>query len=86
MTRRTMNDEQFEEYFDDGGDTTAFIVGDVRQPGKAGDETRRVNFSMPAWLVDELDADARHLAVSRQSIINMRLADYYDGKRSRAVG
>ena len=44
---------------------------------------RRVNLTMPGWLVDELDAEARHLASTRQSVINTRLADYYEAKRAR---
>ena len=75
MTKRTMNDEEFEEYFDKGGDTTAFKVGEVRQPGKPASLQRRVNFAMPSWLVDAIDAEARYLCVPRQSVVIMWLAD-----------
>ena len=82
MTRRTMTDEEFDEYFDNGGDTTEFMVGEIRQPGKAD---RRVNITMPAWLIAECDAEAKRLATSRQGVINTRLADYFDAKRERAA-
>lgn len=85
MTRPEMTTEEFDEYFDNGGDITPFIdPAKVRFPNKGKDD-RRVNLTMPGWLVDELDAEARHLASTRQSVINTRLADYYEAKRERAT-
>ena len=75
MTRQTMTDEEFEKYFDEGGDTTAFMVtNSIRQPNKEN-EQKRVNLNMPAWLVNALDAKARRLGVNRQSLINITLAE-----------
>ena len=73
MTKRTMTDEEFEEYFDNGGDTTAFMVpGSVRTPGVAD---RRVNITMPAWMVDQLDAMAKHYGNTRQGMINVWIGE-----------
>lgn len=71
---------------DEGQDITEFIIEDsICQPGK-GDEPRKVNGTMPSWLVDELDQEARHLSVSRQAIINMWLSEKAEEKRRmRAV-
>ena len=46
---------------------------------------RRVTLTMPGWLVDELDAEARHLASTRQAVINTRLADYYEARKGRII-
>ena len=74
MTKRTMTDEEFEQYFDEGGDTTAYMVeGSLRQPNR--DEVRRVNFNMPVWLIDVLDEEARHLAIPRQAVAITWLAE-----------
>ena len=63
MTERTMNADEFDEYFDNGGDITPYIIpGSERQPGLEG--KIRVNINMPEWLVNRLDAEARRLAVS----------------------
>ena len=75
MTKRTMTDKEFEEYFDGGGDTTAFMVEEsLRQPGNSC-EPKRVNFNLPEWLVDAIDKEARHLAIPRQSVVIMWLAE-----------
>ena len=82
----TISTEEFDRRFDEGEDLEEYF--DMNSPiihRADSDEPRRVNFNMPAWLVDELDADARHLATSRQSIVNMRLADYYESRRARGI-
>ena len=82
MTAQTMTDEEFERYFDEGGDITSFIVdGSIRQPNRA-EQSRKVNITMPEWLIEALDNAARHLAVSRQAVINMWLAERIESERS----
>lgn len=84
MTRRPMSDDEFEEYFDAGGDTTAYMVpGSARRPGR-DDDPRKVNMSMPGWLVDDLDRTAKRLAVSRQAVVNMWLAERLEQERRSA--
>ncbi|RDB59477.1 CopG family transcriptional regulator [Gordonibacter sp. 28C] len=56
------------------------MADSICQPGKE-DEPRKVNGTMPSWLVDELDIEARHLAVSRQAVINMWLAEKAEDRR-----
>ena len=77
MDRRFDGGEELEEFFDMENPIVNIVDSDA---------PRRVNFTMPAWLVDELDADAKHLATSRQSVINMRLANYYEERRARLAG
>ena len=36
---------------------------------------KRVNIDFPAWMVEALDKEARHIGVSRQAIIKMWLAE-----------
>ena len=82
----TISAEELDRRFDGGEDLEEFF--DMENPTVRmadADTPRRVNFSMPAWLIDELDADAKHLATSRQSIINMRLANYYENRRANAT-
>lgn len=77
MTGKIMTADEFDEYFDNGGDITPYIVpGSEHRPGLEGKV--RVNINMPEWLVDRLDAEARRLAVSRQAVINMWLAERFD--------
>ena len=39
------------------------------------EEPKRVNIDFPAWMVESLDREARHIGVSRQAIIKMWLAE-----------
>ncbi|WP_241963788.1 type II toxin-antitoxin system BrnA family antitoxin [Gordonibacter sp. 28C] len=73
--------EELDRMVDAGEDVTDLVVADsICQPGKE-DEPRKVNGTMPSWLVDELDIEARHLAVSRQAVINMWLAEKAEDRR-----
>ena len=75
MAKRKMTDEEFEEYFDKGGDTTDYMVpGSIRRPGLQTKD-KRINISMPEWMVDEVDAIARHYGNTRQGMINVWIGE-----------
>ena len=85
MTRREMTTEEFDEYFDNGGDITPFVdESKIRFPNRERGG-RRVNFTMPEWLIEELDAQARHLAISRQAVAVTWLAERADIERGRRL-
>ena len=59
--------------FDDGDDILdSFDLSKARRPNQ---EPKRVNVDFPAWMVSSLDKEARHLGVTRQSIIKVWLAE-----------
>ncbi len=65
--------EEFDKMFDDGEDIDHLIDWDsAKQPGL---EAKRVNVDFPAWMVRDLDHEAKRLGVTRQSLIKMWLAD-----------
>ena len=39
------------------------------------EEPKRVNIDFPAWMVQSLDKEAKHVGVSRQAVIKMWLAE-----------
>lgn len=57
------NQEEVLDYFD---------TSKVRTINEA---PKRVNIDFPAWMVDALDKEAKHIGVSRQAIIKMWLAE-----------
>lgn len=64
---------EFDEKFDNGEDISAYVDwSKMRRPNQ---EARRVNVDFPAWMVDRLDKEARHLGVTRQSVIKMWIAE-----------
>ena len=48
---------------------------DWSQARRRNDQPRRVNVDFPAWVVDRLDKQARHLGVTRQSLIKLWIAE-----------
>ena len=75
MTERPMiTTEEFDRRFDNGEDVDEYV--DLEHPViRKGRGYRRVNLTLPAWLIDELDAQAQHLAISRQAVAVTWLAD-----------
>ncbi len=57
------NQEDILEYFD---------TSKIRM---INEEPKRVNIDFPAWMVDAMDREAKHIGVSRQAIIKMWLAE-----------
>ena len=68
-----MKAADFDSKFDEGEDVTAHL--DLASARRPGEETRRVNVDFPAWMVAALDREARHLGVTRQSVIKVWLAE-----------
>ena len=67
--------EEIDRIFDEGGDMTPYIRAEtVDFPGR-DDAVRKINGSIPEWVVDEMEREAKHLAVSRSAVMNMWLAD-----------
>jgi hypothetical protein len=50
----------------------AFDLSKARRPNQ---EQKRVNVDFPTWMVTSLDKEAKHLGVTRQSIIKVWLAE-----------
>lgn len=67
-----MNADEFDEKFDRGEDITSEL--DLAKTQRPGEEQRRVNVDFPAWMLAALDREARHLGVTRQSVIKVWLA------------
>lgn len=71
--------EDFDKAFDRGEDITEDL--DLNTARRPADDQKRVNVDFPAWMVTALDAEARHLGVTRQSIIKIWLAERLEQRR-----
>jgi len=67
-----MKATEFDKKFDAGENVSAAI--DWSQTRRPNDQPRRVNVDFPAWVVEGLDKQARHLGVTRQSLIKLWIA------------
>ena len=66
------NQEDILEYFD---------TSKIRM---INEEPKRVNIDFPAWMVQSLDKEAKHMGVSRQAVIKMWLAERLQSLNSKA--
>ena len=63
-------DKKFDDNKEDILD--AFDLSKARRPNQ---EQKRVNVDFPTWMIASLDKEAKHLGVTRQSIIKVWLAE-----------
>jgi hypothetical protein len=78
-----MKAEEFDRLFDEGEDvTSALDLAAARRPGL---EQRRVNVDFPVWMVESLDAEAKRLGVTRQSIIKVWIAERLEQRGKTAA-
>ncbi len=68
-----MKTPEFDARFDAGEDISETV--DWSKARRPNDQTKRVNVDFPAWVVAGLDKQARHLGVTRQSLIKMWIAE-----------
>lgn len=75
-----MKAREFDDKFDAGEDITEHL--DLTASRRPGEDQRRVNVDLPAWMILSLDREARRLGVTRQSIIKVWLAERLELKAS----
>lgn len=68
-----MKTTEFDAKFDAGEDISGAV--DWSRARRRNDQPRRVNVDFPEWVVVALDRQARHLGVTRQSLIKMWIAE-----------
>ena len=75
-----MKAKKFEQQFDEGVDLTASL--DLSKAKRVLQEQKRVNVDFPTWMIDSLDREASKLGVTRQSVINVWLAERLEATAS----
>jgi len=73
----------FDKKFDDNQDISDTL--DMTKAKRPNQEQRRVNVDFPAWMITSLDKEAKHLGVTRQSIIKIWLAERLKKVASKAI-
>lgn len=68
-----MKATEFDAKFDAGEDVSEAV--DWSRAKRPNDRIKRVNVDFPAWVVEGLDREARHLGVTRQSLIKLWIAE-----------
>ena len=65
--------EEFDRIFDEGKEDV-LQYADLSKAYRLGD-MKRVNVDFPVWMTEALDRRAKHLGVTRQSLIKMWIAE-----------
>ena len=68
-----MKAKTFEKKFDDNQNILDNL--DLSKSRRPNQEQKRVNVDFPIWMIESLDKEAKHLGVTRQSIIKVWLAE-----------
>jgi hypothetical protein len=68
-----MKAEELERRFNNGEDISKYL--DISRIQRPGHEQKRVNVDFPVWMIHCLDKVAKRLAVPRQSIIKVWVAE-----------
>jgi len=55
---------------------------DLSKATRPNHEQKRVNVDFPTWMIASLDREAKHLGVTRQSIIKVWLAERLEERAS----
>ena len=76
MKAKTL-DKKFDDNKEDILDN--FDLSKARRPNQ---EQKRVNVDFPTWMIALLDKEAKHLGVTRQSIIKVWLAERLEKRAS----
>ena len=66
--------KEFDRIFDEGKEDVLQYF-DTSKIIRMGNEPKRVNVDFPVWMVSKLDNAAKHLGVTRQSLIKMWIAE-----------
>ncbi len=77
---KMIKSEELDKLFDDGEENVLqyFDLDNVRRPGL---EQQKVSISLPGWMIDSLDEEAKRIGVTRQAIIKTWLDEKLVDKR-----
>lgn len=77
-----MKASELDKIFDDNQEDILehFDTSKIRM---INEEPKRVNIDFPAWMVQSLDKEAKHIGVSRQAVIKMWLAERLQSLNSK---
>jgi len=68
-----MKAKTLDQKFDDNEEILdTFDLSKAKRPNQ---EQKRVNVDFPTWMIASLDKEAKHLGITRQSIIKIWLAE-----------
>lgn len=72
------------ERFDAGEDVLdCFDESAAEREEPDPNETRQISLTLPSWLIEAYDAEARRRGIARKAVINTALVEWADNLRAR---
>jgi biotin operon repressor len=68
-----MKAKELDKKFDNGEDIGKYL--DLSRARRTNQQQKRMNMSLPAWMIHSLDKEAERLGVTRQSIIKVWISE-----------
>ena len=69
----TITAKDLDRRFDEGENISKYL--DWSKATRPGLKQRRINVDLPVWMISSLDREAKHIGVTRQSIVKMWLSE-----------
>ena len=73
MKKKSISAEEFDTLFEQGADVIEYLS--VEKAERPGLKQRRVSVDFPAWMVQELDREAKRMCITRQSVIKYWISE-----------
>ena len=73
MKKKSISAEEFDTLFEQGADVVEYLS--VEKAERPGLKQRRVSVDFPAWMVQELDREAKRMGITRQSVIKYWISE-----------
>jgi len=73
MKKKYITAAEFDKRFEAGEELTEYL--DLDHAIRPGLEQKRVSVDFPVWMVQQLDAVARQLGITRQSVIKVFISE-----------
>jgi len=73
MKKKYITAAEFDRRFEAGEEITEYL--DLEHAIRPGLEQKRVSVDFPVWMVQKLDAVARQLGITRQSVIKVYISE-----------
>ncbi len=71
-----MKAKEFDNIFHAGGNIIKHL--DISKAKRGGQEIKRVNVDLPAWMLHSLDKEASRLGITRQAVVKFLLARHFN--------
>lgn len=80
---KTTTAEKLDIMFEEGTDMTEYMdLGNVQH---VHPQPKQISITIPAWLVDSLDAEAERRGIARKAVINTALVEWIDELKAKQI-